>query len=163
MNKIAIIGLQGSGKSTFANKLGKLLNRPVIHLDKEYFLPGWRQKYSKIEWVDFQKELIRRDNWIIDGNYKSTIDLRIEAADTIIFFDFPKWLCVYRVFRRSFGAQQAFDKPKGTKERVSLGLLKFIIAYPRQATRDKLKAYQDTKKIFIVKNSQETESLLNNF
>lgn len=160
MRRIVIIGVMGSGKSTFTNKLGILLKRPVIHLDREYFLPGWKEKYSKEGWEDFQKELIKKDEWIIDGNYKRTIDLRIEAADTIIFFDFPKWVCVFRVFKRVFDHTPLFDKPEGTKQKVSFGLLKFIITYPKKSMRNKLKSYKNSKKVFIVRNSSEVEALL---
>jgi len=41
MNKIAVIGSGGSGKSTFSRKLGNILNLPVYHLDTVYWNPGW--------------------------------------------------------------------------------------------------------------------------
>ena len=60
MDRIAVIGIPGSGKSTFANKLGNNLGRPIIHLDKEYWTNDWQKKYSKEEWKNFQKELVMK-------------------------------------------------------------------------------------------------------
>ena len=91
MNRIAIIGLPGSGKSTFANKLGNKLGRSVTHLDKEFWTSQWEKRYATLEdWKNFQQTLVKNDQWIIDGNYSSGIDIRLARADTVIFFDFPK-------------------------------------------------------------------------
>jgi adenylate kinase family enzyme len=49
MQRVAIIGSRGAGKSTLARKLGGILGLPVIHLDKEYWQPGWTEP-PKAEW-----------------------------------------------------------------------------------------------------------------
>ena len=67
MDKILIIGLQGSGKSTFANKLGKKLNRKVVHLDKIYYESGWKHAQTKEEWRQTIRDLVSKDQWIMDG------------------------------------------------------------------------------------------------
>ena len=150
----------GSGKSNFANKLGKILNRSIIHLDKEYFNSDWTEKYTKEEWVNFQKDLLEQNEWIIDGNYKSTLDLRMEAADTIIYFDFPKLFCLYRSFKRILDRTQPFDKPKGMKEKVGLELIKFILKYPKKEMRKKLKEYSKDKQIIVFKTPKEAKIFL---
>ncbi len=161
MKRIAIIGSSGSGKSTFANKLGKKLHRPIIHLDKEYYTSEWKQKYSvKDDWINFQKSLLAKDEWIIDGNYRSSMAIRLERADTIIFFDFPKWLCQWRVFKRSFKRDQPFDKPEGVREKISLELIKRVMSYPTKEIYQIIDGYKDRSTIFIVKNDKDAEALL---
>lgn len=159
MKRILIIGLQGSGKSTFANKLGQSLDRKVIHLDKLYYRSGW-QAVSKPEWQEILKEVTLQKEWIIDGNYHSSLDARIELADTIVFLNFPKWLCLFRAYKRSFKKDQPFDKAKGNNEKVSFDLIKKILRYPKNEVLNKLEKHKNTKKIFILKNSNEAEALL---
>jgi adenylate kinase family enzyme len=160
MKRIAIIGISGSGKSTFANSLGNTLNRSIIYLDKEYWTNGWEKRYSSEDWKKFVKNLSQQDEWIIDGNYQSSMITRLDRADTIIFFDFSRWICFFRVLFRVLNRKQPFDKSEGTRERVSLELIKFIIKYPRKEILKKLESYKNTKEIFIVKNSKEVDELL---
>ncbi len=160
MKRIAIIGLSGSGKSTFANKLGKKLNRPVIHLDKEYWTCDWKRRYTSDEWNKFSEDLINQDEWIIDGNYRSTMASRLNRADIIIFFDFPKWRCLLRAFIRIFNKKPPFDKSEGTKERISWELIKYIIKFSKSELEEFVLNYKD-KIIYRVKNNRDTEALLN--
>ncbi|MES2626184.1 MAG: AAA family ATPase, partial [Pseudomonadota bacterium] len=88
MQRIAIIGCGGSGKSTLANTLGQKLGLPVHHLDQLYWRPTWIET-PKAEWESLQQQLCNQPAWIIDGNYGGTMDLRLAAADTVIFLDMP--------------------------------------------------------------------------
>jgi adenylate kinase family enzyme len=75
MRKVLVIGPGGVGKSTLATRLGELLNIEVLHLDKFYWQPGWVE-LPKPVWLKTVEELLRRDAWIMDGNYSGTLDIR---------------------------------------------------------------------------------------
>ena len=160
LDKIVIIGLNGSGKSTFANKLGKKLNREVVHLDKIYYESGWKHLQTQEEWRETVGGLVSKEKWIIDGHYNSTLNIRIPAADTIIFFDFSKFACLYRVIRRAMDKTQPFDKPEGNFNRLSWNLIKKIIIFKRGKILTMLEPYKSTKKVFIVRNDKEVSQLL---
>jgi adenylate kinase family enzyme len=83
LQKVAIIGSCGAGKSTLAVNLGKKLDLPVIHLDAYYWQSGWQSADAQ-QWLQIQEELIRKNRWIIDGNYGGTLDIRLTAADTVL-------------------------------------------------------------------------------
>src|SRR5882724_2173258 len=99
MNKILIIGSGGAGKSTFAERLGQVLKIEVVHLDVLYWKPGWVET-PKPEWRKTVAELVKRESWIIDGNYSGTFDIRLEACDTVIFLDVARAFCLWRVLKR---------------------------------------------------------------
>ena len=84
MRKIILIGSGGSGKSTLARTMGKKLSYPVDHLDVLLWRANW-EAVSREDQRAIQQALTSRDTWIIDGNYGGTLDLRIDAADTVIF------------------------------------------------------------------------------
>ena len=162
MNRISIVGVSGSGKSTLANKLGKQLNLPVFHLDKYFWDIGWKKRYAiKEEFTSVVDGFAKQDKWIIDGNYRSSnIDLRFERADTIIFLDFPKWRCLWRVFIRIFNRKQPFDKTEGVKEKIDWWLIKWIVNYKTAEMRARVTKYKDNKNIFVVRNNREIRKLL---
>lgn len=107
MKKIAIIGLPGSGKSTFARKLAALFNIPVHHLDKHMFEPDGTKK-DKQEFLAIQKAILDESAWIIEGCSFSTFELRFARADTIIYFHYSRLLCIWRLFKRFFNYDPAF-------------------------------------------------------
>lgn len=162
MERILIIGMSGSGKSTFSNKLGKALNREVIHLDKVYYPHPfrWEHTQSRDEWKQTVRDLVYKEKWIIDGHYNSTLDIRVPRADTIIFFDFSKFLCLYRVCMRAMDKNQPFDKAEGNFNRLSWNLIKKIIIFSKKKVWGKLEPYKDTHQLFVVRNSKQVEELL---
>jgi adenylate kinase family enzyme len=99
MKRILIVGSSGSGKSTLARGLGATLELPVIHLDRHFWHPGWVET-PKEEWKTIVHHLVQRECWIIDGNYRQTLDIRLAAADTVVFLDLPRWLCTWRALKR---------------------------------------------------------------
>jgi len=160
MDKILIIGLNGSGKSTFANKLGKKLNREVVHLDKIYYESGWKHLQTQEEWRETVGGLVSKEKWIIDGHYNSTLDIRIQPADTIIFFNFNKLLCLYRAFKRIFNRTQPFDKAEGNLNTLSWVLIKKIIKFPKNKMLNILEQNKNAKRIIIFNNDREVEKYL---
>ncbi len=153
---IAIIGSAGAGKSTFARILADQTQIPVHHLDCLYWKKGWIER-TRPEFIEIQQEIISHYHWIIDGNYRSTMDLRLNAADVIIFLNFPRHICLWRAIKRVFlfWNKDRPDITDGCRERIDWEFLKFlqwIWNYPhrsRRKTIQKLKEVSNEKKIYI--------------
>ena len=130
MRKVLVIGSGGAGKSTLAVRLGKVLGLPVVHLDRLHWKPGWVEP-DKTEWRETVIDLVAGDEWVMDGNYGGTLDLRIPVADTIVFMDFPPAICLWRVVKRRFvyrGGSRP-DMAPGCTERLDLGFLGWVWSY----------------------------------
>ena len=93
MNKILVVGCPGAGKSTFSQKLNKILNVPLYHLDNIWHKSD-KTHITRDEFDLKLKEILLTDEWIIDGDYSRTYEIRIEYANTIIFLDYPTKLCL---------------------------------------------------------------------
>ncbi|GMK46287.1 topology modulation protein [Paenibacillus glycanilyticus] len=166
MKRIAIIGSGGAGKSTLARKLGQALNREVSHLDALFWKPNW-VGVPRQEQIIIQTELVKQEEWIIDGNYGGTLDIRLHAADTIIYLDYPRLLCMYRAIKRSvqYRNKTRPDMGAGCKEKVDLRFLKWIWEYPKTTRPDilsRLQQLSDEKQVVILKSPSEAKRFLNN-
>ena len=133
--KIAIFGCGGSGKSTLARQLGAVTGLPVIHLDQEYWQPGWTEPPHD-EWVETMSRLISGKAWIIDGNYSGTgFEERLAAADTLIFLDISRYVCIFSVIQRwlsNLGRTRP-DMAPGCPEKIDLEFLQWIWSFPRRS------------------------------
>ncbi|MCR9906965.1 DNA topology modulation protein [Vibrio campbellii] len=157
MRRIAVIGSGGSGKSTFSTLLGKELNSPVHHLDQLYWKPNW-VKTPKDDWIKIQKGLCKSDCWIIDGNYQSTLDIRFEACDTVIFLDVNRYTCIYRALKRTLLSSKRPDLAEGCDERFDIEFIKFLWDYPKKSKpliMDKLKTLARNKRVIIAKSGEQ--------
>jgi adenylate kinase family enzyme len=102
MNRVVVLGRGAAGKSVFAARLGTILALPVIELDKCF----WSTDLSptpKGQWLEIQRQLANGPQWILDGDLGpyDVLDVRLQAADTVIVLDFPLWRCAARALRRS--------------------------------------------------------------
>lgn len=152
----------GAGKSTFARELGKRLHIEVHHLDALHWKPGWVEA-SKEEFENAQREIVMRNQWIIEGNYSSTYDIRKENADTIIYLEIPLTVCLYRVVKRwllHIGKTRP-DMGEGCKEKLDYTFVKFICTTyhsRKKKMRERLKAFGeigDEKKVIMLLNKKE--------
>jgi len=100
MNRITICGNSGSGKSTLAEELGKITGLPVHHLDMIQFQPGWK-KTPEPEFNELHDAWLSEHTWIIEGvAHWKALRKRFEAADTIIYLDFPADYCLQKAKKR---------------------------------------------------------------
>ncbi|MBD8067847.1 DNA topology modulation protein [Bacillus sp. PS06] len=164
MKKIVLIGSGGSGKSTLARKLGKKLNIPVYHLDALFWKPNW-VGVSRAEQIKVQHELVKEQEWIIDGNYGGTMEIRLNAADTIIFLDIPRVICTYRALKRmiQYKNRTRPDMGEGCEERLDFAFLKWVWEYPKTKRPDILKRLNqlsEDKQVYILKSTGEVQCFL---
>lgn len=164
MRRVLIIGSGGAGKSTLATALGAATGLPVVHLDACYWRPGWVET-PKDEWRGVVAELTARDEWIMDGNYGGTMDARLAAADTVIFLDLPRLVCVWRVVKRwlAYRGRSRPDMTAGCPERLSWEFVWWIWTYPsrrRPGVLERLAMLRDDQRVVHLTSSRTVESFL---
>lgn len=130
MSRVLVIGCGGAGKSTFAARLARRTGLPLIHLDAHFWKPGWVQS-EREEWTRRVGRLLSADRWIMDGNYGSTLDLRLAACDTVFFLDLPRLHCLWRVIQRRIRYRHRTrpDMAPGCPEQVDAEFLLWIWNY----------------------------------
>lgn len=138
VRKIVVIGCGGAGKSTFCRQLGSLLGLSVTHLDRLFWQPGWVPSEDSA-WREVQRRLVAEDAWIMDGNYGSTVDIRLKAADTVVFLDFPRRICLARVIRRTLASRGRDTQAPGCPDRLDRDFLSWIWNF-RRVTRPRMLA-----------------------
>lgn len=141
MNRVVIAGCPGAGKTTAAKRLGALSGLPVVHLDQHYWKPDWTRPETA-DWVHRQRSLCEAPRWIMDGNYGSTLNIRLEAADTVLVLDYPTLTCVRRLLMRVlFGLGRNLDgaMPEGCRERIDIGFFRFVLNYRKHRRLGDLK------------------------
>jgi len=102
MRRIVILGPGASGKSTLARQLGALTGLPVTELDQVFWRPGLLET-PRAQWLALQQKLVSETGWILEGDLGpyDAVEVRLRAADTIIFLDFSVLRCAWRALRRS--------------------------------------------------------------
>ena len=159
MKKVIVIGCPGSGKSTVSRALHNKTGIPLYHLDMMY----WNADKTTVEKSIFLERLsvvLEKNEWIIDGNYGSTMELRMAACDTVIFLDYPLDVCLD-------GIRERRGKPRSdmpwieTEEDAEF--IEFIKSYNEQQkpkVLELLEKYGD-KNIVIFKSREEADAFLN--
>ena len=159
MKKIIVIGCPGSGKSTVSRALHNKTGIPLHHLDMMY----WNANKATVEksvFLERLSDVLEKDEWIIDGNYSSTMELRMVACDTVIFLDYPLDVCLDGIRERR--GKPRSDMPWIETEEDS-EFIEFIKNYNEQQkpkVLELLKKYSD-KNIIILESREQADAFLN--
>ncbi len=135
-----VIGSGGAGKSTFSRRLGEISGIEVVHLDKLCWRAGWIEP-PKAEWLKIVEDNLKKESWIMDGNFGGTMDLRLATCDTAILLDLPRTVCVYRVLKRRIKYRRTNrpDMTRGCHEKIDYEFLRWIWDYPKKISRESKK------------------------
>lgn len=159
MQKVIVIGCPGSGKSTFSKALHKITGIPLFHLDLLY----WNADQTTVDKSVFLKRLsetLQKGSWIIDGNYASTMELRMQACDTVIFLDYPQDLCLEGIRQRK--GKPRSDMPWIEPDKDDAEFIEFIKNYNTQSrpqVLQLLEKYAD-RNIFVFHSRTEADAFL---
>ena len=164
MRRVSIIGSGGAGKSTLARQLGEISGLPVIPLDSLFWKPGWTET-PKEEWRRTVEGLVKGDEWIIDGNFGGTMEIRLVAADTIIFLDYPRLLCTYRAVKRAvtFRNTTRPDMGPGCNEKLDVEFLRWVWQFPGKtvpAIEERLSRLKSGVKLIRLRSPKQAEAFL---
>lgn len=132
MRRVLILGPGGAGKSQLARTIASRTGLPVVHLDVVFWGPGWSAA-PRQRAVEQLQAAVAGERWIIDGNFLQDVDDdgRLRRADTIVFLDLPRWLCILRVLKRLLRdrGRRRPDLPEGADESFDPDGLRWIWRY----------------------------------
>ena len=128
--RILIIGCSGSGKTILAHQIAPHVNAPITHLDAIYYDSTW-QPIAADEFARRQRDLASGERWIIDGNYASTLAVRLARADTVIFLDLPAWTCLWGIAQRRW-RYRGGQHDDGVYDRLNWSVITYILGYRRR-------------------------------
>ncbi len=155
--KLHITGNAGSGKTTLALKLGQALNIPVASLDSVVWKKGWVSASTEERTVGEQR-LMSNDCWVIEGVSKTVC----ESADYIIFLDVPRFVCIFRCFKRNipYLFKSRPELPENCPEILIVPqLLKIIWNFPARA-RPIILETLDRKRGVVISDLSQIDDLV---
>ena len=159
MKKVIVIGCPGSGKTTFAEKLNKRTGLPLFYLDAIWHKPD-RTHISREEYDQRLAEIMELEEWIIDGNYSRTLEVRMQACDTIFLFDLPTEICVEGATERLGKAR--YDVPWIDTE-LDSKFKQEIEEFPEKTLPriyELLEKYKENRQVVIFKSRMQAEEFL---
>lgn len=100
-SRVLFYGVTGSGKSSAARAYAARTGLPEFSADDDIgWLPGWRQPSTE-EQRKLAARIVAQDRWVLDSAYGVWRDLVVPRAELIVGLDYPRWLSLLRLTRRS--------------------------------------------------------------
>ena len=99
MKRVLVIGCPGAGKTYFSKRLSKILNLPLVHMDNLY----WNEDKTSVDLDTLKARLqpyLEKEEWIIDGNYHKTLEMRLPYASDVFVLDLPRKECIQGILDR---------------------------------------------------------------
>lgn len=159
MKKVIVIGCPGSGKTTFAEKLNKITGLPLYYLDAVWHKPD-KTHIPREEFDQRIAEIFATPEWIIDGNYGRTIEMRLKECDTVFLFDLPTEVCLQGATERI--GKERYDLP-WLETDPDPEFMRFIEEFP-QTTLPKIyeliEKYKSEKQVVIFKSREDADEYI---
>ena len=159
MKKAIVIGCPGSGKTTFAIKLSNRTGLPLYHLDAVWHKPD-KTHIPREEFDERIAEIFKESEWIIDGNYKRTIEMRLLECDTVFLFDLPVEVCIQGATERI--GKERYDLPWLETE-LDPEFLQFIKDFSQDTLPyiyELIDKYKTEKEIVIFKSRKDADEFI---
>lgn len=162
MKKVIVIGSPGAGKSTFSRKLRDKTGLPLFYLDMIWHKPD-KTNITREEFREKLEEIMENDTWIMDGNYLRTLEIRLQACDTVFFLDYPVEVCLKGASSR-IGMERE-DLPWEETE-FDEEFRQYIVDFPKEQLPqiyELLEKYKQEKEWIIFRNREEADRFWEEF
>ena len=160
MDKVIVIGCPGSGKGVFSRELHAITGLPLYPLDLLYWRPD-RTTITREQLIERIKMIAAGEKWIFDGNYSSTMELRMSYCDTIIFLDYPTEVCYEGIMKRRGTSHPdlPWAEPAGEPDKELEETVLNYNAVSRPVVLELIEKYSD-REIHIFKGRSEAAAFL---
>ena len=162
MKKVIVIGSPGAGKSVFSRKLKSVTNLPLYHLDMLYHYEDGTH-ITREELIEKLKEIFKEEEWIIDGNYQRTLELRLKECDTVFLLDFPTDVCIKGAESRVGNKR---DDMPWVEEKLDEQFKQAIMDFSKEKLPqiyELLNKYKDSVNINIFKSREEVDTYISKY
>lgn len=164
MQRVAIIGPPGTGKSTFARKLAKKTGLPLTHLDFYYHDKKHDYYNDKESWRAKATQFAETETWIIDGNFSKTLAHRFERADTIFYFNMPTHTAIIGIVNRWIAGRHTkrLDMPNDWQEIPTWEFFWYVLRFRHKYAKDtrQLLSATNNKTIITFRNHKQADAYL---
>jgi adenylate kinase family enzyme len=160
--RIVITGNSGSGKSTFAAALGRMLGHPVVHLDLLY----WSRRDEPVPAEQFEKslqEVLEGDCWILEGFHIPTFHMQLEAADAVVLLDVAPWRCVARLLWAVLERNRRLGTPDAAEALTPArlwGFLRWVWIYPSDRRPGTIAAVREARNAVVLRSPRHVRRFL---
>lgn len=121
MNKVAVFGKPGNGKSTLSKKLSSATGIKLHAVDSILYNSKGNEINRK-SYEEAHERILTSEQWIIEGfgpmNSLDSFNKRLEEADTLIYIDLPYCITYWLVTKRLL--KGIFKKPEGWPDGCSV-------------------------------------------
>ena len=154
-----IIGCSGAGKSVFARKLRDKTGLPLYYLDQIWHKPD-KTNITREEFDARLSEIVQKERWIIDGNYGSSMEMRLKECDTVFFLDYPTEVCIEGIETRK--GKPRSDMPWIENDNTDDDFISFINNYNSESRPEVIKLLEkySSKNIIVFHSREESEKYL---
>lgn len=161
--RLLVIGCSGSGKTTLSKRLSVALGKELVHLDKILWKPFWTMTTAD-EKREIMTEVLSKDEWLIDGLWLSTLQMRLERATAVIFLDYNRWVCFFGAYKRYRKQRnlQADDHAENCFDNFNKEFRKYILTYNKLYRKDIYEMLEKfgMEKVLVFKTRRETAEFL---
>ena len=161
-DRIAVVGISASGKSTFARALGARMGLPVLHGDKLDWMENWRERPAA-DLAAMHAAWVAQPRWIIEGWVDPERADRLSAADLVIDLDFSRWICTARVIGRQLRGVRRAEMPDGCVDRVQPHVIGWVFWKKERPFIDAALKATTMKSYVRLRSPREAQRYLDNF
>ena len=159
LQKVIVIGCPGSGKTTFAERLNIITGLPLYYLDAIWHKPD-KTHISRENFDKSISAILNTAEWIIDGNYSRTLEIRLQQCDTVFLFDLPTEVCIQGATDRL--GKGRYDIPWIDKE-LTPSFKQSIQDFPRNSLPriyELIEKYSKNRQIIVFKSREDVDVFL---